>query len=123
MPITSSRERKILNSWKEIAAYTGRGVRTIQRYEAVYGFPVHRPAKKRHSSVMAFTDEVDAWLASTLKNRVPLAFENLEPATTLETIEQQIQTTRAALERLEEKKIELISASTYRERSTKGTAA
>lgn len=58
-------QRRILNSWKEVAVYTGRGVRTLQRYEQHFGFPVRRPAGKSRSSVMAFCDEVDAWLSQT----------------------------------------------------------
>ena len=57
--------RKVLNSWKEIAAYMGRGVRTIQRYEMQLGFPVHRPSGKQRSAVLAVADEIDAWLKKT----------------------------------------------------------
>jgi hypothetical protein len=60
-------ERRILNSWKEIANYVGRGVRTVQRWEAQLGLPVHRPAGKDHSAVLAFSSELDEWL-----NRRPL---------------------------------------------------
>jgi hypothetical protein len=52
----------ILNSWKEIAAYVGKGVRTVQRWERLLGFPVRRPHAHKHSTVMAFTSEIDAWL-------------------------------------------------------------
>lgn len=58
--------RKILNGWKEIANYTGRGIRTVQRYESQLGLPVRRPAGIGNGAVMAFSDEVDAWL-----NRAP----------------------------------------------------
>src|SRR5690242_20447129 len=54
--------RRVLHSWKEISSYTGRGVRTIQRYEVQLGFPIHRPAGSPRSAVLAFSDEVDAWL-------------------------------------------------------------
>jgi hypothetical protein len=37
-------------------------VRTIQRYEVQLGFPIHRPAGSPRSAVLAFSDEVDAWL-------------------------------------------------------------
>ena len=57
--------RHVLHSWKEIAAYTGRGVRTIQRYEVHFGFPIHRPAGSPRSAVLAFSDEIDRWLASS----------------------------------------------------------
>ena len=33
-----------LDSWKVIAAYLGRGVRTVQRWERDEGLPVHRLA-------------------------------------------------------------------------------
>lgn len=53
---------RILNSWKEISQYVGRGVRTIQRYEHSYSFPVRRVAGRARTSVMALTDEIDAWV-------------------------------------------------------------
>ena len=54
----------VLNSWKEIAAYTGRGVRTVQRWEQELRFPVRRPRGKHRSAVIAFKREIDAWLHS-----------------------------------------------------------
>ena len=57
-------DRRILNSWKEIATYLGRGVRTVQRWEAQLGLPIHRPAGKDHSAVLAFSSELDQWLDS-----------------------------------------------------------
>jgi hypothetical protein len=55
-------QRTILNSWKEIASYLGRGVRTVQRWETNLGLPVRRPKGKERSAVLALTDEMDAWL-------------------------------------------------------------
>jgi hypothetical protein len=57
---TSGNKPRILSSWKEIARYTGRGVRTLQRYELRFGLPVHRLTSR--GSVMAFVHEIDAWL-------------------------------------------------------------
>ena len=57
-------ERRILNSWKEIASYLGRGVRTVQRWESQLGLPIHRPSGKDHSAVLAFSSELDQWLNS-----------------------------------------------------------
>ena len=54
----------ILNSWKEIAIYLSRGVRTVQRWEADLGLPVRRPKGKAHSSVIALPSEIDLWLQS-----------------------------------------------------------
>ncbi len=55
----------ILNSWKEIANYLGRGVRTVQRWERDLGLPVHRPKGKDRSAVLAFPQELDNWLRQT----------------------------------------------------------
>ena len=62
---------QILHSWKEISSYTGRGIRTLQRYEAYLGFPIHRPLGKPRSSVLAFKHEIDRWLAKTPLNGTP----------------------------------------------------
>ena len=51
-------------SWKEIAAYLGRGVRTVQRWEKTESLPVHRHMHDRQGSVYAFRAELDAWRAS-----------------------------------------------------------
>ncbi|MBI4472648.1 MAG: beta-propeller fold lactonase family protein [Acidobacteria bacterium] len=57
---TSSRER--LESWKEIAAYLKRDIRTIQRWEKTEHLPVHRHWHSRGRSVYAFKNELDEWL-------------------------------------------------------------
>jgi phage terminase Nu1 subunit (DNA packaging protein) len=54
----------VLNSWKEIASYVGRGVRTVQRWESDLGMPVRRPRAKSRSAVVAMADEIDQWLRS-----------------------------------------------------------
>jgi Tol biopolymer transport system component len=53
-----------LDSWKEIAAYLKRGVRTVQRWERSSGLPVHRLELDRQGSVFAYKQELDAWWAS-----------------------------------------------------------
>lgn len=58
-------EVHILNSWKEIANYLGRGVRTVQRWERDLRLPVHRPKGKDRSAVLAFPEELNAWLQQT----------------------------------------------------------
>jgi TolB-like protein/cytochrome c-type biogenesis protein CcmH/NrfG len=50
-----------LDSWKEIAAYLGREVRTVQGWEKTEGLPVHRHQHARQGSVYAFKAELDAW--------------------------------------------------------------
>src|SRR5262249_9174396 len=52
----------LLTSWKEIASFLGKGVRTVQRWEATLGLPVIRPADGRSGIVMARTDDLEAWV-------------------------------------------------------------
>jgi hypothetical protein len=52
----------LLNSWKEIATYLNRGVRTVQRWERDLGLPVRRPRGHDRSAVIAFAEEIDLWL-------------------------------------------------------------
>jgi hypothetical protein len=54
----------ILNSWKEIAGYMGRGLRTVQRWEHDLALPVRRPRGKSRSAVLAIRQELDDWIAS-----------------------------------------------------------
>ena len=61
---SSPSERPIedrLDSWKEIAAYLKRDVKTVQRWEKREGMPVHRHVHDRIGSVYAFRTELDAW--------------------------------------------------------------
>jgi Tol biopolymer transport system component len=69
-----------LDSWKEIAVYLGRGVRTVQRWEREEGLPVHRLAHEKRGTVYADRDEVDAWWQS---RRLTLA--SVEPTAPSET--------------------------------------
>jgi hypothetical protein len=55
---------KYLSSWKEIAQYFNRGVRTVQRWEAELGMPVRRPHGGSRTAVMAIREELDSWMAS-----------------------------------------------------------
>ena len=52
-----------LTSWKEIANYLHKGIRTVQRWEAD-GLPVRRPNARNHGLVMAVPNELDAWVRS-----------------------------------------------------------
>jgi TolB-like protein len=50
-----------LNSWKEIASYLERSVRTVRRWERTDKLPVHRHITLKLGRVFAFKDELDAW--------------------------------------------------------------
>jgi serine/threonine-protein kinase len=51
-----------LDSWKEIARYLGREVRTVQRWTASRGLPVHRLPGGGRPRVFSLKPEIDAWL-------------------------------------------------------------
>jgi len=51
-----------LDSWKEIAAYVKRDVRTLQRWEKTAGLPVRRMQKPGLRAVYAYTADLDQWL-------------------------------------------------------------
>ena len=53
-----------LDSWKEIAAFLRREVRTVQRWEKTAGLPVHRLRIERQSAVYAYKSELNAWYAN-----------------------------------------------------------
>jgi hypothetical protein len=50
-----------LDTWKEIAAYLGKDVRTAIRWEQERGLPVHRIPGQKRSGVFAWKSEVDRW--------------------------------------------------------------
>jgi hypothetical protein len=53
---------KHLNGWKEIGSYLGRTVRTAQRWEAQLEMPVHRPATRKRTAVIAYPHQLNSWL-------------------------------------------------------------
>jgi hypothetical protein len=53
----------MLKSWTEIAAYLGRTVRTVQRWERDEHLPVRRHLHKAGASVYAYCREIDTWRA------------------------------------------------------------
>lgn len=71
-----------LDSWKEIASYVGRNVRTVIRWEQGGGLPVHRIPVGQRQAVFAYRHEIDAWLQSGVIDHdiLAIAAESL-PAT------------------------------------------
>lgn len=68
-PTSKIGQPHVLNSWKEIAAYMGRSVRTVQRLEVDLGLPVRRLHGHARSSVTAIASEIDEWLKSFVPKR------------------------------------------------------
>jgi tetratricopeptide (TPR) repeat protein len=62
-------EKKILQSWKEIASYLGRAERTCRRWEKEFGLPVHRMDGSPSASVFAYKEELDRWLDRLLHEK------------------------------------------------------
>lgn len=61
---TPASQRKRLDSWKAIAEYLGRNVRTVTRWAEQRDLPVHRVPGGKRQSVFAYSDEIDEWLNS-----------------------------------------------------------
>lgn len=62
-----------LDSWKEIAAYLKRSVRTVRRWEHGEGLPVHRHVHHAQGTVFAHKSELDAWRAASSRRPQPVA--------------------------------------------------
>src|SRR6266851_1593494 len=83
-----------LDSWKEIASYLGRSVRTVQQWELTEELPVHRLQHSKYGSVYAFRSELDAWraqrtaLAEAAATVIPEAGNEVEASATRETVPQ-----------------------------------
>jgi TolB-like protein/tetratricopeptide (TPR) repeat protein len=65
---TGSSERR-LSSWKEIANYFERDVRTVQLWEQKEGLPIHRQEHSSRASVYAYPSELDQWFNERLRKR------------------------------------------------------
>src|ERR1700683_4337401 len=102
----SPEEFTVLSSWKDIALYLGKGVRTVQRWERQLGLPVRRPlGASQKSAVLLYRSDVDAWLATRFSARPPqnnetaLANSGLARSTLRERIRQarELRTTQQVL--------------------------
>lgn len=60
--MSNEKQDRRLDSWKEIADYLGRDVRTVVRWEKDKGLPVRRLPGGKRQSVFALSAEIDAWL-------------------------------------------------------------
>lgn len=92
---------KILTSWKEIAQYVGKAVRTAQRWELDFGLPVRRPPGNNQHAVLAIPEEIDIWLRSRMTGSGGPAAQHLRQELAL--LRQEIAVLRQRLECLESK--------------------
>lgn len=84
--VDASARRQRFETWGEIAAYLGREIRTVQRWEKSLGLPIRRLGgfSDKQSRVFAFKHELDAWWQEheTVGNGTSLAQEPPAPTTT-----------------------------------------
>lgn len=53
----------MMTSWKDIAQYFGRSVRTVQRWECEFGLPIRRRRDGLiKGSIVAIPTEIEAWI-------------------------------------------------------------
>ena len=52
----------MLSSWKEIAQFFGKGVRTVQRWEKTLDLPIHRPPGAPSNVVLAKESDLEEWM-------------------------------------------------------------
>jgi hypothetical protein len=97
---------QLLTSWKEIAMYLSKGVRTVQRWERELGLPVRRPAQSRHI-VLATTSELDGWVAGLKQSAQMKCCDCREELDQAKVIIGQLRETVARLEM--EKNLALVS--------------
>ena len=98
---------RVLSTWSEIAEFVSRSVRTVQRWEEFYHFPIHRD----ENGVHALPNEIDEWMRQPLIFRSPLDLDanqrwNRDVRTDAEAavsrsqeLRKQAQSERAAVER------------------------
>ena len=72
--------RQQLHGWKDIAAYFGRSVRTVQRWERDFGLPIRRYGMGRAELVHAYLDDLEGWKASAEAQAARRTLEAAEDA-------------------------------------------
>ena len=71
-----------LDSWKDIARYLQRDVRTVMRWERTRGLPVHRLPGGKKAAVYALKSELEAWRATAPGPEEEASQDGTVPATT-----------------------------------------
>lgn len=114
-----------LNSWKEIAVYLGRGVRTAQRWQMELRLPIHRVRQTPRSPVFAYTAELDEWLRRQAGGSNKAQIKHYEVDSKLK---QQIRANLERMQRLREQlsetsrtHLKLISELQQQQKGLKGT--
>lgn len=88
---------RIFSSWKEIAGFLGKGVRTVQRWEKTHGLPVSRPIGCASNVVFAKEEELVRWMRNQDPHETAVA----------DSAESQLKQFQECLARLEETHLRL----------------
>ena len=99
----------ILNGWKEIANYLGRGVRTVQRWEQ-FGLPVRRPKGSDRSAVLALSEELDVWIKNCSTHNRPVKTES-SPLSGVQDLKDKFQRTAALVASVRAQRAEVVARS------------
>ena len=59
--MTANSGERVFTSWKEIASFFGKGVRTVQRWEQKFGLPISRPTAAKNV-VLTTENELREWI-------------------------------------------------------------
>ncbi len=97
----------VLNGWKEVAGYLSRGVRTVQRWKA-YGLPLHYPAGKSRSAVVAVTEELDDWIRTSPIIQHPSELTRLKRR--IKELEEEVESLQATLGQHEPRRMQAVRA-------------
>lgn len=69
----------VLRSWKDIAHYVQACVKTVQRWERAYNFPIQRLSTNKGAVVFALRNDVDSWLRGSSRQRESARVSGLVP--------------------------------------------
>ena len=111
---------QFLSGWKSIASCLGMGVRTVQRYEHLFGLPVRRHPGMLRGPVVASKPELDAWagvhLAAPEMEHPPSMVGLQDGAAEVQRLCNEIIALRSEMK----KSVRLITESTHRLRPWRG---
>jgi Putative lumazine-binding len=83
---TRNTPQKTLECWKQIAAYLDRSERTVRRWEASEGLPVHRREHEKQDTVFAYRHEIEAWSRLHTKSPHEIAIDKAETLPVLQPV-------------------------------------
>jgi hypothetical protein len=94
---TTAAKTAVLTSWKDIANYMCKSVRTVQRWEQDFGLPVRRPTGSSKKAILARPRDLDAWVALRCSRRAESTLDQNYPAPPIKSLTSmnvEIQTSR-----------------------------